>query len=127
MIRYLSAALLLVGATAAFAAQPIAGRWLTADGSAVVAIGPCGPTLCGKIVRVLKVSAGPDGAVKARQAIGVVILAGLVPDGDGWKGSVLDPKSGKKYNARVTRDGGKLNVQGCVSVFCKTLVWTATR
>ena len=117
--------LALAFALPALAAQPIAGRWLTADGGAVVAIGPCGAALCGRIVKVLKVPAGADGAARARQAIGVMILSDLVADGDGWKGNVVNPKTGKKYTARLTRAGAKLNVQGCVAVFCKTLVWTA--
>lgn len=121
MIRYSLAALALAVALPASAASPIAGRWLTADGGAVVAIAPCGATLCGRIVQVLKTD-NPD---RARKAIGVAVLTGLTPDGDGWKGQLLNPKTGKTYNARVTRDGGKLNVRGCVSVICQTVVWTA--
>lgn len=125
MIRTLVIGLALAFTLPAFAAQPITGQWLTADGDAVVAIAPCGAALCGKIVKVTKPSpTNPDGA---RRAIGTAVLTALTPDGDGWKGRLYDPRNGKTYNARVTRDGGKLNVQGCVSVFCRTIVWTALR
>jgi uncharacterized protein (DUF2147 family) len=123
MIRLPVAALALVFTLPAFAASPIAGRWLTADGSAVVAIGPCGAAMCGRVVKVLKAPA--DKADAARQVVGTAVLTGLVPDGDGWKGQLYNPKTGKTYSARVTRDGGKLNVQGCVALFCRTIVWTA--
>lgn len=127
MIRPFVAAIALAFTLPAFAAPSITGRWLTADGSAIVAIAPCGATLCGRIVKVLKVPADADGATRARQATGVTILSALVADGDGWKGNVVDPKTGKTYAARLTRNGATLNVQGCVAVFCKTLVWTAVR
>jgi len=123
MIRRLVVGFALVFTMPAFAAPPIAGRWLTADGSAVVAIGPCGAVVCGRVIKVLKAPA--DKADAARQAIGTAVLTGLVPDGEAWKGQLYNPKTGKTYNARVTRDGGKLKVQGCVSVFCQTIIWTA--
>lgn len=119
------AGLALVSMTPAVAAQPIAGRWLTAEGDAVVAIGPCGATLCGRIVRVLKTAVTPDAATRARQAAGVAVLTNLIPDGDGWTGQLHNPRTGKTYTARVTRDGAKLKVRGCVSIICRTIVWTA--
>jgi uncharacterized protein (DUF2147 family) len=123
MIRRLVAGLALAFTLPALAAPPIAGRWLTADGGAVVAIGPCGATVCGRIVKLNKAPAGNADA--ARQAIGTAVLTGLVPDGDGWKGQLYNPRNGKTYSARVTRDGGKLKVQGCVAIICQTIVWTA--
>lgn len=127
MIRRLAAALALTIALPAVAAQPIAGRWVTASGSAVVEIARCGKAMCGRIVRVLKVPADADGAAKARQAVGATILSGFVADGDGWKGNAVNPKTGQTYAARLTRDGATLKVYGCVAVFCKTVVWTAAR
>ena len=124
---------MLLAAAPAFAAPPIAGRWLTADGSAVVAIAPCGAALCGRIVKLNKAPANgpavdannPDPRLKTRSLLGVPVLTGLTPDGDGWKGSIYDPKKGKTYKATVTRDGAKLKVQACVAVFCQTISWTA--
>jgi uncharacterized protein (DUF2147 family) len=133
MIRRLVAGLALAVALPAFAAQPIAGRWLTADGGAVVAIGPCGAALCGRIAKLLKGppsgppidALNPDPALRGRPLVGLAILTNLTPNGDGWKGQVYDPKTGKTYRAFVARDGAKLKVQGCVAVFCQTIMWTA--
>jgi uncharacterized protein (DUF2147 family) len=133
MIRRLVAGLALAVALPAFAAQPIAGRWLTADGGAVVAIGPCGAALCGRIAKLLKGppsgppidALNPDPALRGRPLVGLAILTNLTANGDGWKGQVYDPKTGKTYRAFVTRDGARLKVQGCVAVFCQTITWTA--
>jgi uncharacterized protein (DUF2147 family) len=120
-------------AAPAFAASPITGRWLTTDGSAVVAIAPCGAALCGRIAKLNKAPANgpavdannPDPKLKTRPLVGMPILTGLMPSGDGWKGKIYDPKKGKTYSATVTRDGAKLKIQACVAVFCQTIAWTA--
>jgi uncharacterized protein (DUF2147 family) len=131
--------LALVAATAAalpaplFAAPPIAGRWLTADGGAVVAIGDCGGAICGRVVKVIKGppagkpwvdSLNPDPKLKTRPLLGLPILTEMSSSGDGWKGKIYDPKSGKTYRALVARDGANLKVQGCIAIFCQTMVWT---
>lgn len=133
MIRRLVAGLALAFTTTALAAQPITGRWWTADGGALVAIGPCGAALCGRIAKLVKgPSSGPavdarnpDPSLRTRPLVGLAILTGLTPDGNGWKGQIYDPKTGKTYRAIVTRDGAKLKVQGCIPLFCKTFSWTA--
>ena len=116
-----------------FAAPPIAGRWLTADGGAVVAIGDCGGTICGRVVKVIKgppagrpwVDAlNPDSKLKSRPLVGLPILTGMSASGDGWKGQIYDPKTGKTYRAVFARDGANLKVQGCIAIFCQTMIWT---
>lgn len=132
MIRLSAALAALLVAMPAFAAQPIAGRWLTADGGAVIAIGSCGATLCGKVAKVIKgppsgppVDAmNPDPKLKTRPLVGTPVLIGLTPSGDGWKGSIYDPKTGKTYRAVIGRDGANLKVQGCIAIFCQTMMWT---
>ena len=132
MIRFAALAMLALS-TPAFAAQPITGNWLTTDGSAIIAIGNCGSSLCGRITRILKRTTSgpavdaknPNATLRGRSLVGVAVLTGLTASGDGWSGQVYDPKTGKSYRATVTRDGGKLNVKGCLGPFCRTSVWTA--
>lgn len=132
MIRSLFTVSALAAATPALAAPSIAGHWLTPDGTAVIAVGPCGTNFCGRIVRVIKgppsgpaVDArNPDPKLRSRPLVGVPILTALVPDGEKWTGQVYDPKSGRTYRAIVARDGAKLKVQGCISFICKTMLWT---
>jgi len=133
MFRPLLAGVAVAVALPVIAAQPISGRWLTADRDAVIAIGPCGAVLCGRIAKLNRLppsgppidARNPDPALRSRPLAGLTILAGLKPDGDGWTGQIYDPKSGKTYRAIVTRSGGNLKVQGCVAVFCRTMTWTA--
>jgi len=137
MIRPLLLALAALTAAALpvqlLAAPPISGRWLTADGGAVVAIGDCGGSICGRVLKVIKGppagrpwvdSLNPDPKLKTRPLVGLPILTEMSSSGDGWKGRIYDPKSGKTYRAVVARDGANLKVQGCIAIFCQTMTWT---
>lgn len=130
-------ALLLAAAAPAPAPSSIGGRWLTAEGKAVVEIAPCadrsGPALCGRIAQVLKPRPGgpptdinnPDPALRGRPMAGLVILTEFRPDDDRWRGRIYDPESGRTYRAELTRDGRLLSVKGCWGPFCRTQSWTA--
>ncbi|AUW57221.1 DUF2147 domain-containing protein [Sphingobium sp. SCG-1] len=130
-----TAALILLSSTAS-AAQPIAGRWLTENGKALVQIGPCGKALCGQIVKVIKPTPGaprndannPDEKLRARPIEGLTILSDFTDAGSLWKGKIYDPQSGKTYTSKLTRNSnGTLKVQGCIAFFCKTQTWAAAR
>lgn len=118
---------------AAFAAEPITGRWVTGEKDAVVAIAKCGAALCGRIEKFLvpppqgndqRDVNNPDAAKRSRRLIGTAILSGLTADGDVWKGQVYDPKKGKTYTAYVRRKpDGTLEMKGCVGPFCQAQVW----
>lgn len=120
-------------AAPAQAAEPITGRWVTAEKDAVVAIGKCGKALCGRIDRFLILPKGgidqrdinnTDPAKRQRKLLGTAILTGLAAEQGVWRGQVYDPKSGKTYTSEVRRrDGQTLEVKGCVGPFCQTQVW----
>ncbi len=115
------------------AADPIEGRWVTADKDAVVAIGQCGRSLCGRIARFLVVPPqGPDQRdvnnrnprLRDRKLLGMPILTGLDEEAELWRGEIYDPRSGKTYRAVVRRKGsGLLEVKGCLGPFCQTQIW----
>lgn len=130
------AASFLALAAPAHAADAITGRWHTVDKRALVTIAPCGATVCGKITRLLEPTKSgvttdvnnPDPALKKRKLVGLPILSDFVADGNKWRGKIYDPNTGKTYRSVVTAaSGGKLNVEGCVSVFCQTQVWTKAK
>jgi uncharacterized protein (DUF2147 family) len=120
-------------ASPAQAAEPIMGRWVTAEKDAVVAIGKCGKAQCGTIERFLILPKGgkdqrdinnSDPAKRMRKLIGTAILTGLVAEQGVWRGQVYDPKTGRSYTSEVRRkDAGTLEVKGCVGPFCQTQVW----
>jgi len=129
----LAGAGMLLAAAPALAAPPITGRWITEDKAAVVEIGRCGQTLCGRIARILIATPGapatdvanPDAALRKRAILGMPILTGFSDGGADWRGQIYDPRRGKTYKSIVRRDAdGTLKVQGCIAVFCQTQRWT---
>lgn len=135
-VRVASSAALVLLSSTAFAAQPIAGRWLTENGKALVQIGPCGKAVCGQILKVVKHTPGaprndannPDEKLRARPIEGLTILSDFTDAGSLWKGKIYDPESGKTYTSKLARNpNGSLKVQGCIAFFCKTQIWAAAR
>ena len=122
---------LIVAASGATAAEPITGRWVTENGRGVVTVEPCGPTLCGRISRILVPgkapldTRNPDPKLRSRPMLGLPVLTGFTDNGKDWRGRIYDPESGKTYKSIVSRDGAGLKVQGCVMMFCRTQRWKA--
>jgi uncharacterized protein (DUF2147 family) len=116
--RLLIASLLLLAplltprmaATAATPNQAPIGRWITANGQAVVQIAPCGPNLCGQIVGIALAHPGdpmPHDWQGQPQCGETIINTAPSTDVNGktvWKGSVLDPRNGNVYQANIKLD-----------------------
>ena len=136
-LKRLAAFAALASAAPLLAAQPIEGRWVTAEKDAVIQIGKCGKSLCGKIARFLV--APPQGLdqrdvnnkeprLRSRKLLGMPVLTGFSEESDLWRGEIYDPKSGKTYRSVVRRkDANRLEVKGCIGPFCQTQVWTRAR
>ena len=125
-----------IAATPALAAEPIAGTWYTDGKRAVVKIGKCGTTVCGKIDRFIEKPKNgvttdinnPDPQMRKRPLLGLSVLSGFTMDGSKWRGQIYDPESGKSYRSVVERTGkDRLKVQGCIGPFCQTQHWTMVR
>ncbi|WP_066726707.1 DUF2147 domain-containing protein [Sphingomonas pituitosa] len=123
----------LLISTAALAAAPITGTWMTEGGKALVRIEPCGDAMCGRIVKVLRREPGkpttdianPDPAKRNNPIEGTFILTGFKDAGALWKGKIYNPDSGKTYAAKLTRNAdGTLKVEGCVAFLCRGPIWT---
>ncbi len=122
-------ALLLAAAT-----PVLAGDWLTDDHSAIVRIGPCGPALCGRVVRVLSPGApatdvnNPDPALRRRTIAGLPVLSDFMPAAGDFAGHAYDPKSGRSYRSALHLNAnGTLRVTGCVALICRSRVWIRSR
>ncbi|MFL0414652.1 DUF2147 domain-containing protein [uncultured Sphingomonas sp.] len=136
IIRAAAALIALSLAGTAHAAQPIAGRWLTEDGSAIVQVGPCGGATCGRIATVVKAKPNapttdvnnPNAALRNRPIVGMPILSDFKDAGNDWRGRIYDPRNGKSYKSIVSRgEDGTLRVKGCISFLCQTQVWRPAR
>lgn len=83
------------------------------------------PTIDGKP----KVDArNPDESKRNQPIIGLVILKGFTKDCENVyeDGTVYDPKNGKTYSCKITRNGNELDVRGYVgiSLIGRTTKWT---
>jgi uncharacterized protein (DUF2147 family) len=126
---------LIAVATAAQAAEPITGRWITDDGKAVVTIGQCGKVVCGRITKVLAPTPnGPpvdernsDPTLRKRPIQGLEVLSGFIDQGEDWRGRIYDPEAGRWYKSIVSRETGGLKAQGCILFFCRAQHWKPAR
>jgi uncharacterized protein (DUF2147 family) len=125
------------GAIAAGSQSPV-GNWTTIDDRtgekrAVITISESGGVVSGVIDKVYPqpgdtgICEKCPGSFKGKKIQGIRFLWGLKKIGDNeWgDGSILDPKTGKVYKAKVTLDGNKLHVRGYlgVSLLGRTQTW----
>ncbi|QTD57578.1 DUF2147 domain-containing protein [Parasphingorhabdus cellanae] len=127
----------LMLATPVLAADSIDGNWVTEDRDAIIKIGKCGNTVCGRIHKYLvtppngtdqKDVNNPNKKLRDRKVLGIAILTGFKPDGKIWRGKVYDPKSGKTYRSEVQRiSPTKLKMKGCIAFICQGQNWTRAK
>lgn len=132
-MKRLLAFLALLTANPLVAAEPVTGRWVTAEKDAVIAIAPCGAKLCGRIAQFLvpppqgldqRDINNRDATKRSRKLLGMAVLSGFSEDADLWRGQIYDPKSGKTYRSIIRRKSATvLEVKGCIGPFCQTQVW----
>ncbi|GBQ31722.1 hypothetical protein AA12717_3856 [Gluconacetobacter sacchari DSM 12717] len=110
-------------------ASPVLGQWETRQHDGVFEIKPCGGELCGRLIGMRYTGEIPR-ARDGGSECGLLMLTGFVPDEDDaarWNGHILDPDSGKVYQAQIwsPRDG-VLKLRGYVGIplFGETHTWT---
>ncbi len=133
MILRIALSTLLLGATPAVAATSVQGRWLTPTRDSVIEIAPCGAKICGRVAKILRADANgattdkanPNPALRSRPILGMPIFTEFVDAGAIWSGTVYDPRNGKSYKSKLSRNAdGTLKMQGCIAFFCQTQTWT---
>jgi len=135
--RLVAMCAVLLGSFSALAANPIAGRWVTEERDAVVEIGDCGRSVCGRVVRFLETPPqgpdqrdinNPDPEKRDRKLLGLPVLTQFDEEEDLWRGRIYDPKSGKDYRSVIRRTGpNRIEVKGCIGPFCQTQIWRKAR
>ena len=127
-MKKLLAALAMVIATPAMAADPLEGLWQTEpdDGAyAYVQIEPCGAALCGTMVRTFN----SDGEYKSEN-LGRQLVIDMMPAGNGrYKGKVWRPSNDKIYIGRINLSGDGLKMKGCVAggLLCASQSWARVK
>ena len=138
-MRRLLPALLFASACSALGQQPhagVLGDWQSPDGS-VIAIAPCGESVCARLVAVDPKAPGrfdaenPDPALRSRRLCGLEIGREfhLVDPDHATGGKLYDPKSGKTYSGSMSAEGDKLSLRGYVGlkIFGRSEVWTRVK
>ena len=123
---------IITASPAAAAPASIAGSWKTDDGKSIIRFADCGSSVCGRIERFLvpeppggaRDGENPDKAKRGRKLLGLRIFWNLTPDGKRYKGKGYNPEDGRYFNAQVWREGSRLKIRGCVTLFCRTVIWT---
>jgi len=118
--------------------QTVLGKWKTVDdetgqAKSIVEIYEKSGKIYGKIVDIINPQKRKDLCVKCSgedknaPILGLIIIKGLVKDGDEYNGGkILDPLKGEEYKCFITLDGkDKLKVRGFigVSLFGRTQYW----
>ena len=123
----------------AFAKGPIVGKWKTIDdetkeAKSIVEIFEKDGKFYGKIIELfLKADADQnptcdkcdkDDPRKDQPSLGMEIINGLQPNGDSYSGGkILDPKKGKEYKCKITREGDTLLMKGSFLFISRTQTW----
>lgn len=123
----------LTAANVQVASNP-AGRWRTQMQGALVEIRTCADrSPCAFLVWVdQSISQGittdvrnPNPALRSRPLLGVPILWGLRPSGNGWQGGrVYNPETGQTFRSSMEPLlDRRLRVTGCWGPLCRSEIW----
>ncbi len=106
-------------------ANPPLGLWLTEPDKkgqvAHVEVTRCDAALCGEIVRTLD----PQGQPIAHPNIGKRVFWDMKATGEGtYQGRAYVPAHDREYRGRLTHEGDRLEVGGCVGPICMSQEWS---
>ena len=128
MIRSLFAVLLTLSTPLAAQAQEIKGIWKTEatdQGYLEVQIAPCGPALCGTILRARDL----QGREQPYEHTGKQMIRDMAPTGaNTWgNGQIWDPRNNRTFRSKMKLSGNQLAVSGCVLGICQAQNWQRAR
>ena len=107
---------------------PIEGLWKNPIGSAIIAVGPCGKALCGKVVWASQ-RGQHEVANTTSHVVGTVVLTDVRPKGRGWSGKLFIPDDNIHVAARLQLlSATQLKLTGCAMLLlCRSQIWTRTQ
>ena len=130
-------ALVFIGSLSS--AQSVMGKWKTIDDStgeprSIVEITEVNGQIFGKIIKLLRKpgedpdpvcdQCDPDDPRYNKKIIGMEIIQSLKADGGEFAGgTILDPKNGKVYRAKIWLEDKELKVRGYWGPFYRTQTW----
>jgi uncharacterized protein (DUF2147 family) len=111
-------------------AQPsILGQWRSPGGNSIIAIAPCGDSLCGTVAWASD-KAKQASRKTTDQLVGTQLLTGLEQkSATRWQGRLFIPDKNMRATAKIDLvNPGQLKVSGCLAgkALCKSELWTRT-
>jgi uncharacterized protein (DUF2147 family) len=108
----------------ALARSNLEGRWK--NGAMEIVIAPCGPSLCGRVVKASAQQQSKAERGSGTRLLGARVIDNIEPAGPGrWSADVF--VASRDMNARGTIEQvnpDRLAVRGCVlAIICKTTHW----
>jgi uncharacterized protein (DUF2147 family) len=118
------AGLAIALAPASALGKSLEGRWK--NGAMEIVIAPCGPTMCGRVVRASAQQQAKAVRGSGTRLLGERVIDNIEPAGPGsWRADVF--LASRNMNARGTIEQvgpDRLAVRGCVlAIICKTTHW----
>ena len=120
---FLFAILASVSGSAQNKAADVLGTYMNPSGEGILKIYQDGSKYFGKLVWMKHPEKldihNPDKAKQSQKILGSPIMKNFVFDGDDtWEdGTIYDPKNGKTYSCKITRDSkGNLNIRGFIGI-----------
>ena len=111
-------------APAMASAKGLEGRWK--NGAMEIVIGPCGHTLCGRVVRASEQQRTKAQRGSGTHLVGARVIDNIEPSGPAtWRADVFLASRNMNAKGTIEADGpDRLAVHGCVlAVICKTTHW----
>jgi uncharacterized protein (DUF2147 family) len=125
----LAFAALMQAAAQDSAQASILGQWRSPGGNSIIAIAPCGESLCGTVAWASE-KAQQAARKTTSQLIGTQLLTALQPRGASrWQGRLFIPDKNMRATAKIELvNAGRLKVSGCLAgkALCKSELWTRT-
>ena len=121
-LAFLGLAMALAPATAS--AKSLEGRWK--NGAMEILIGPCGHSLCGRVVKASEQQRAKAQRGSGTHLLGSRVIDNIRPSGPGtWSAVVFVASRNMNAKGTIEADGpDRLAVHGCVlAVICKTTHW----
>jgi uncharacterized protein (DUF2147 family) len=119
--------LILAMAAQTSAQASIEGQWRSPGGNSIIAIAPCGASLCGTVAWASE-KAKKDSRKTTDQLVGTQLLTNLQQGGDGrWQGKLFIPDKNMRVTAKIQPvSADQIKVSGCAAgkSLCKSALWT---
>ena len=124
LILALSGLAIALVPASALAKSGLEGRWK--NGAMEIVIGPCGKSLCGRVVKASAKQQAKSESGSGTHLIGARVINNIQPTGPGtWNADVYVASRDMNANGTIQQVGpNRMKVRGCVlSVICKTTHW----